>query len=301
MEPTFSSPASMSSVTLELQAQIDAAVAALPAVHRQAPFKGEIVKSKETALQRLQDWAFIHGFAIATESDSVHRMQFVYVHHKKNTKNTCKTSEDACVCVETATQSKDCKFELYISQQKRLSGQWSIGSTCLHHNHPPNPDPFQYIQHRGKQPGYDTALAIAAMHSGVIGYTASAAILCKDGIEIDHKTYNNLRRQVSSGKDLTRQAELEQEGLHLCVQDEYILDKHSIQTQRVIQDLFWMSPEQIKLARRFVSGFIYETDAMFNTNVLKMPLSVMVGIDNTGKTFSMAYCYITSESAASFK
>ena len=51
----------------------------------------------------------------------------------------------------------------------------------------------------------------------------------------------------------------------------------------------------------FVSGFIYETDATFNTNSLKLPLSVMVGIDNTGAAFPVAYCYITSESAASFK
>jgi hypothetical protein len=32
-----------------------------------------------------------------------------------------------------------------------------------------------------------------------------------------------------------------------------------------------------------------------------MPLSVMVGINNIGKTFPMAFCYITSESAISFK
>jgi hypothetical protein len=50
-----------------------------------------------------------------------------------------------------------------------------------------------------------------------------------------------------------------------------------------------------------VNGFMYETDATFNTNRLKFPLSVMVGIDNRGKTFPIAYCYITSESAASFK
>jgi hypothetical protein len=62
-----------------------------------------------------------------------------------------------------------------------------------------------------------------------------------------------------------------------------------------------MSSEQIKLARRFVSGFIYETNATFNTNYLKLPLSVMVSIDNTSKTFPMAYCYITSKSVASFK
>jgi hypothetical protein len=55
------------------------------------------------------------------------------------------------------------------------------------------------------------------------------------------------------------------------------------------------------MARRFVSGFMYETDATFGTNSLKLPLSVMVGIDNCGKTFPVAYCYITSESAASFK
>ena len=43
------------------------------------------------------------------------------------------------------------------------------------------------------------------------------------------------------------------------------------------------------MARRFVSGFMYETDATFGTNSLKLPLSVMVGIDNCGKTFPVAY------------
>ena len=62
-----------------------------------------------------------------------------------------------------------------------------------------------------------------------------------------------------------------------------------------------MSPEQIKMVRRFVSGFMYETDATFNTNCLKLPLSIMVSIDNCGKIFPIAYCYITSESVVSFK
>jgi hypothetical protein len=46
---------------------------------------------------------------------------------------------------------------------------------------------------------------------------------------------------------------------------------------------------------------MYITDATFNTNVLRLPLSVMVSIDNTKKTFPIAYCYITLELAASFK
>lgn len=55
------------------------------------------------------------------------------------------------------------------------------------------------------------------------------------------------------------------------------------------------------MARRFVSDFMYKTDATFNTNILKLPLSVIVGIDNTSSTFLIVYCYITLESTASFK
>jgi hypothetical protein len=62
-----------------------------------------------------------------------------------------------------------------------------------------------------------------------------------------------------------------------------------------------MSSEQIKMAWRFVSSFMYKTDTTFNTNSLKLSLSIMVKIDNCKKTFSIVYCYITSESAASFK
>ena len=44
-----------------------------------------------------------------------------------------------------------------------------------------------------------------------------------------------------------------------------------------------------------------ETDTTFNTNCLKLPLSVIIGIDNYWKTFLIAYRHITSESGASFK
>jgi hypothetical protein len=46
---------------------------------------------------------------------------------------------------------------------------------------------------------------------------------------------------------------------------------------------------------------MYETDATFNTNSLKLLLSVIASIDNIRATFPIAYCYITLELAASFK
>jgi hypothetical protein len=67
MEPTFASVASVT-VTLALQAQIDAAVATLPAAHCTVPVGLELVESTEAAFTRLQDWAFSKGFALVIES-----------------------------------------------------------------------------------------------------------------------------------------------------------------------------------------------------------------------------------------
>jgi hypothetical protein len=174
-------------------------------------------------------------------------------------------------------------------------------------NHAPSPDPFQYHQHKGKKPGFAAALAIATSHRGILSYKASAAVLKKEGLEIKRKKYWNLQRKEGEGT-LTRQEELkyllkllEGEGVHVCTCDEYTLDVAGEKVGRVIMDIFWMSLEQIKLARQFVSGFMYKTDATFNTNRLRLFLSVIVGVNNCEKTFLIAYCYITSKLAAFFK
>jgi MULE transposase domain len=50
-----------------------------------------------------------------------------------------------------------------------------------------------------------------------------------------------------------------------------------------------------------MSEFLYETNATFNTNTQRLPLSIMVGIDNIGHMFPMAFIFITSELAKSFQ
>ena len=67
------------------------------------------------------------------------------------------------------------------------------------------------------------------------------------------------------------------------------------------RDIFITSPELIRMARRFVSEFVWETDATFNTNNFKMPLSVLVGITNIGATFPIAFVFISAESASMFR
>jgi hypothetical protein len=45
---------------------------------------------------------------------------------------------------------------------------------------------------------------------------------------------------------------------------------------------------------------MYKTDATFNTNCLKLLLSIKVSINNYSKTFLAKYCYITLKLAAFF-
>jgi hypothetical protein len=189
MEPTFAAEASASTVTPGLAAQIEAAIAALPAARRLAPQEREIVDSPEAAFVQLQDWAFTHGFALAKESGKANQVRYQYTHYKDKTKNWRKTAEADRERVETKTQSRGCKFGLYVSKQKRLEGRWAIGSTCLEHNHAPNPDPFQYIQHRDKKPGYFQAVQLATSYRGTLSYSQSAEILQKDNLELGRREY----------------------------------------------------------------------------------------------------------------
>ena len=67
MEPIFAASTS-ETMTAELQAQLNEAVAAVPMAYRHHPSRDEVFESKEAAFVRLQDWAFVHGFAIVKGS-----------------------------------------------------------------------------------------------------------------------------------------------------------------------------------------------------------------------------------------
>jgi hypothetical protein len=92
---------------------------------------------------------------------------------------------------------------------------------------------------------------------------------------------------------------LEQNGFHPRIREEYIVE-NGMCIKRVVRDIFFISDKQIRMARRFVSGFLYKTNATFNTNTRRLPLTVIVGINNIGHMFPMAFIFITSESAKSF-
>jgi hypothetical protein len=56
----------------------------------------------------------------------------------------------------------------------------------------------------------------------------------------------------------------------------------------------------VALAQRFVVGFVLIIDGTFNTNNLRLPLLIIVGITNLKKTFPVVFSYCSSESKDSY-
>ena len=79
--------------------------------------------------------------------------------------------------------------------------------------------------------------------------------------------------------------------------------KRTLQAMSLAKSLiqtFFMHPKQVALVERFVAGFVLIVDGTFNTNSLRSPLLIAVGITNSGKTFPVAFSYCPSESKESF-
>jgi hypothetical protein len=167
-------------------------------------------------------------------------------------------------------------------------------------------DLFSKPKLRHYKPHHTKAIILASSHHGIITAKQNAKVLGKKGFKIKDKEFYNLFRKESK-LNMSQKEELallirvlKKSGFHPRVQEEYIL-VDEVRTGRMIKEIFFMSSDQILKARRFVSGFMYKTDATFNTNKLRLLLSVIIRIDNTGKTFLIAFMYHTTESAKAFK
>ena len=98
------------------------------------------------------------------------------------------------------------------------------------------------------------------------------------GLTIDANRYYNLIRKEQT-YSLSPQEEalmllhyLESRNVHVVVDEQYVLDEEGNKKDRVILCIVWWTPEQIRMARRFVSDMLAETDATFNTNEKRMLL-----------------------------
>jgi hypothetical protein len=306
--------------------QLQQARANIPQKRHSIPPDGSVISTFDSAILHLNDWAFLQGYGYVSASGSATERRWRYncVFHsrgEKTTQNSRKTLEEDRVRVNTHTRGIGCPVGITITQSvilitwksstktynrpKNLGGMFILRHRNLdQHNHPPTPNPLTLEPHRTRTPGRVEAIEIAKTLRGVASYGESKEILERMGLEIDQKAFYNLRvKEDTRSLNPYEEAQyilytLAQEDVHVAVKERYILDRFGSKTDRVIECIAWWNTQQVQLARRFISGFLAQTDSTFNTNEKRLLLQCFIGIDNTGKTFQFLQAFSTAESSS---
>jgi hypothetical protein len=179
--------------------------------------------------------------------------------------------------------------------------------TCASHTHVMK-NPFAYKVHVKGTVEYQILTAKARnMRMAMISYSDSQRVLQMEGLgfTIDSTTYYNTVRHNRPSADDCQTIQ----GLLVALADAGFLWRSRVEyeedpagnviSQKLIQ-IFFMNKQQVVLAQRFVAGFVLVVNSTFNTNSLRLPLLIAVGITNSGKTFPVAFSYCPSESKESY-
>jgi hypothetical protein len=197
--------------------RIERAVRALPPSYLKPPRSGEIFESAEVCLRRLQGFALSQGFAVVKASGSLAskrpRVQYKYVHHGKETRNTRQLENDVQRDDEenitmrrkrqnTLIMKKDCPWA--VSLCKRMGEDepeyLSLTVTTLEHYHRMAPNALQYKQYERLLEEYAKAARIAAFYrESFLPYSVSQRILAKEGLNLSRSDYYNLHRNKAAG------------------------------------------------------------------------------------------------------
>ena len=174
--------------------------------------------------------------------------------------------------------------------------------TCTSHTHIMR-NPFAYQVHVKGTVEYQILTAKARnMRIAMISYSNSQRVLQMEGLgfTIDSTTYYNTVRHNRPSADDCQTIQ----GLLVALADAGFLWRSRVEyeedpignviSQKFIQ-IFFMNKQQVVLVQRFVAGFVLVVDGTFNTNSMRLPLLIAVGITNSGKTFPVAFSYCPSE------
>lgn len=300
------------SLPAELVATISKFIQQLPEVHCEEPIDGEQYPWPNIILDRLQDFAFTKGFAVVTLSGSQNkgRMRFGCVHHGKprDTRKIDNSDTSLKRKRQTTTLAKDCNWAVncILKEDESGVGQWILSVSERLHSHPLAPNPLVYIQHKRRNEDYQQAIAQAIHHRQAgLSYNISLHLRAGEGLQLNPKAYYNTKRSskipVSAEERIDRTLkELTTAGFHTRSRWSNKLDGDGSIIAQQLEQIFFINGNQIRLGRRFISDFVMECDATFSNNLLQMPLANIVGITNTGRTFSLAFSFIRSESAENF-
>jgi hypothetical protein len=291
------------------------------------PNTGKIFASKELCNNRLRAFALAEGFDIVRNGGGTianPAWRFRCYHHGTATRNHRKLEDRVEKNTEGKITSKrqrahthvhqlDCPWAALCSFKsvgKQRSGGKAFVLTmqCDEHTCSLVDDPLSvFPAHLKSTEEWKDAVLMAKKHrQQVLSYSESRRLIDAEefGLVLSSRAYyNSIRKEIpDKNKPHTIEAlllSLHHEGFiyHTRVSEEEN-EGGKVIARKLIQ-LFFAHHEQLEAAKRFISDWLIVIDGTFNTNEDRLPLLVVVGVLNSGKTFPICFSYCPSESAES--
>jgi MULE transposase domain len=307
------------------RAAVERLVNALPSSYLLPPLSGEVFDSLEDCNRRLRGYALAEGFDVVrkgggTKANPSYRFKCLF--HGSNTQNNRKLED----YVEKDSEGKiSSKRQRDATNVRQLQCPWSalcsyrgIGKRgkgakgfvltvqfAAHENHQLVDDPFTFPAHLKASEEYQDALRQAVTHrSQVLPYSVSRRLIDAEelGVVLSSRDYyNSVRKELpDKSKPQTIVAllrALEDQQFVYQTRFQKVVDEVTDEViGRKLVQLFFAHREQLDAAQRFVADWLIVIDGTFNTNELRLPLLVCVGVLSTNQTFPVAFSYCPSES-----
>lgn len=292
-----------------------------------APQTDEIFDNLEHCNRRLRAFALAEGFDIVRNgggTGAAPAYRFLCYYHGTHTKNNRKLEARVEKDKEGKITSKrqrqatnvrqlDCPWSAlcsYKSVGKRGSGDKAFVLTIQNSIHSCKlvEDPLSiFAAHRNATEEWQQAIQLARKHrEQVLPFSDSRRLIDAEefGLVLSSRAYYNTVRKEIPDKSKPHTIE----ALLLSLHDQSFIYHTRISIEedgegkiigRKLIQLFFAHRQQLEAAKRFVSNWLVVIDGTFNTNKDRLPLLVVVGVLNSGKTFPVCFSYCPSESAES--
>ena len=257
--------------------------------------------SHQEVCVRMEDWADENGYILSRPGDESKGQAYFYCHkvgrqkqHNRNAAQSGVLPEDSRTVPTYAPESKAdcCPFNVYIS--RRMTGMrevWSVSPKGLRpdHNHPPQ----TAKQKKFLGPvnlSHEDADLIMNLGQAFMPPRKVVDFMRNRGVEITAKQVQNIydEKGYSSALDA-----------HELVNRFEEKGKHGRYTHVVKDDteklshVFWMSVEQIVIARRF--PYLMLHDNAYQSNRYNLNIGLFVGVNNYGQSVLMGQAIVVGE------
>jgi hypothetical protein len=292
------------------------------------PKNGEVFDTYQEGQQRVLSYSLAAGFqSVGGQGSHALRKNIWCIHHGEKTRNgrglSHKVMKDKTGDIissrkreDTHTWAKACKWRMFLVPVPDIDNDGNEISRWLlrygrsqdghltfdSHSHNFNVNPLIFLRHQTAQPIFQEALPQAiAMRAAHLSFRQAERILHGQNLKIDRNSYYNLARRstmdISTEGLLALVTVLERDNWTYRTFWEFVRDDLKVITKQVLKAVFFTNDALIKQARRFCPDWMIQVDGTFNTNKIRMPLIDCLGINNTGKSFIFAFCFVTSESS----